>query len=343
MKPDMQTLELHIQHEIMPLRTPFRISRGVRKDAHVVSVSLGRDGLFGRGEATPYSHYGESPGSVIAQIESIKTKLKPSLTNVELSRLLPAGAARNAVDCALWELRAKQEGRTVWQLLNLSEPASICTMVTVGLDSAANMAARAAQLKNCAVLKVKLDKENIVEKTTAIRDAAPAPDIIIDANESWTVDTLDSLGEFLHSKGVVLLEQPIPDSDSDKLLGLQCDIPICADEACHTSKDLDGLVGKYQFVNIKLDKTGGLTEAINLQQQAQKLGFGIMLGCMIGSSLAMAPALLLASQASFVDLDGPLWLANDRKHALSIDNGVIATPSPLLWGGTHEHRPVHLQ
>ena len=329
----MQKIDLHIKHEILPLREPFRISRGARTEGHVVTVQLMRDNKFGWGEATPYAHYGETTASVIEQIEQVRQALENGLTNDELDALLPAGAARNAVDCALWDLRAKERNTSVWQLLGLPKPRPVCTAVTIGVDTTEKMAAKAALYTNCPLLKVKLNRDCITEKITAIHEAAPTSRMIVDPNESWRIETVDELGGFLRSKGVALLEQPIPAASSDDLADVESSVPICADEACHTSADLENLVGKYHAINIKLDKTGGLTQAVIVLNRASELNFEVMVGCMIGSSLAMAPATLIASSASYVDLDGPAWLASDREHGLSIDNGIINAPTASLWGG----------
>jgi L-alanine-DL-glutamate epimerase-like enolase superfamily enzyme len=326
---------LSVFHETWPLREPFRISRGVKTDAQVVVVELDCNGVVGRGEAAPYPRYGETVEAVIDQITAVAAQIEEGIGFRELRKILPAGAARNAVDCALWDIRAHWRGVGVAETLGLPAPRPVETAVTIGLDTPENMARKAGALSGCPLLKIKLDREQITARLTAIRDQAPSARIIVDPNESWSIDTLRAHDAFLADMNIALLEQPLPADQDQGLAAFTPAVPVCADEACHTRADLAGLAGKYQFVNIKLDKTGGLSEALALKQQAEQMGFGIMIGCMVSTSLAMAPALLLAHDAAFVDLDGPLWMARDRRHALRIENGIIAPPTGALWGGAN--------
>ena len=334
----MTSVTLSAQHEVWPLNAPFRISRGARTEANVVTVNLTTEtpNLFGRGESCPYPRYGESIESVLAQIEQVKALVEAGLSNEELQGLLPAGAARNAIDCALWDLRCRESdmdsGKDCWAFFNLPKPESLQTAITIGIDSAEAMGEKAAACKNYPLLKVKLDREEVHSRVIAIRDNAPNARIIIDPNESWDMKFLREVDPFLVDVGITMLEQPLPVSQAEGLKIYQHRVPICADESCHTSSDLEDLVGKYQVINIKLDKTGGLTEALALKAQAKQMGFDIMVGCMISTSLAMAPAILLAHDAAFVDLDGPAWMANDREDGLIIKKGVFEIPDGSLWG-----------
>ncbi len=324
---------LTVQPETWPLKEPFTISRGTRTETHVITVELKQGRFSGRGEAVPYARYDETTDSVIAQIEEVRAAIEDGLSTDELQHLLPAGAARNAVDCALWDCLAREKGVPVSELLNLSPPKEVDTAVTIGIGNAEKMAEKAKFYRDFPLLKIKLDTQDIREKITAIREQAPKPRIIIDPNESWTIDHLVDLDEFLDRMNIDLLEQPMAAGQDDALKDFTGKIPICADESCHTRHGLEGLLGKYQVINIKLDKTGGLTEAVKLKHQAQEMDFGIMVGCMVSTSLAMAPALLLAFDAAFVDLDGPILMKEDRQHGLNIIQGCIQGNSPQLWGG----------
>ncbi len=324
---------LSVCPEKWPLKEPFHISRGVRTETRVVKAELNHCGVSGYGEAVPYVRYGETTDSVIAQIEDITTAVEEGISPEELQTILPAGAARNAVDCALWDMMPRWKKLPVWQLLHLPPPAPMETAVTISIGSVADMAKKALTYKDFPLLKIKLDRENIRERITAIRAQAPKPRIIIDPNESWMIEDLVELDDFLSGNNISLLEQPLAAGQDDALSDFSGKIPVCADESCHTRQDLEGLTGKYQVVNIKLDKTGGLTEAVKLKQQAEAMGFQVMVGCMVATSLAMAPAMLLASGAAFIDLDGPLLIKEDRQHGLEIIQGRIMAPSPELWGG----------
>ncbi|MCF8475147.1 MAG: L-Ala-D/L-Glu epimerase [Emcibacter sp.] len=324
---------LSVSHEVWPLKEPFKISRGVRTETHVIVAALEYGQITGRGEAVPYARYDETTDSVIAQIEAVKDRIEDGISPEELQQLLPAGAARNAVDCALWDMLARHKGIPVWQQLQLPEPKTVETAVTIGIDSAEVMGEKALHYKNFPLLKIKLDRENIKEKIIAVRNSAPNPRIIIDPNESWTIQDLEILDDFMVAQNISLLEQPLAAGQDGDLKYFKGNIPICADESCHTRDDLESLVGKYQVINIKLDKTGGLTEAVKLKTQAQAMGFDIMVGCMVSTSLAMAPAMLLATGAHFIDLDGPILIKNDRKDGLKIIEGRMTVATPALWGG----------
>ncbi|MES2845958.1 MAG: N-acetyl-D-Glu racemase DgcA [Pseudomonadota bacterium] len=306
----------------------FTISRGSRTEARVLTVRITRGGVTGWGECVPYARYGETLDSVTAQIES----LPAGITRDALQTALPAGAARNAVDCALWDLWAKQTGQRVWQLAHLPEPGPMVTAYTLSLDTPENMRAAAAQNAHRPILKIKLGTPDDMPRLQAVRQGAPRTTIIIDANEGWTADVYADLAPHLVQMGVALVEQPLPAGGDDMLAEIARPLPVCADESCHDRHSLPGLKGKYDVVNIKLDKTGGLTEALALKTEAQALGYGLMVGCMVGSSLAMAPATLLAQGAAYTDLDGPLLLAEDRENPLRFDQAGVHPPARELWG-----------
>lgn len=306
----------------------FTISRGSRTEARVLTVRITRGGVTGWGECVPYARYGETLDSVTAQIKS----LPAGITRDALQTALPAGAARNAVDCALWDLWAKQTGQRVWQLAHLPEPGPMVTAYTLSLDTPENMRAAAAQNAHRPILKIKLGTPDDMPRLQAVRQGAPRTTIIIDANEGWTADVYADLAPHLVQMGVALVEQPLPAGADDMLAEIARPLPVCADESCHDRHSLPGLKGKYDVVNIKLDKTGGLTEALALKTEAQALGYGLMVGCMVGSSLAMAPATLLAQGAAYTDLDGPLLLAEDRENPLRFDQAGVHPPARELWG-----------
>ena len=321
-------MEISVKRDVFRLAERFTISRGSRTEARVLTVHL-RDGEHrGRGECVPYSRYGETLESVEAQIAG----LPEDLTRETLQGLLPPGAARNAVDCALWDLEARRTGRRVWELAGLEAPGPEVTAFTLSLDTPARMEAAAAKHAHRPVLKIKLGGEDDMARLEAVRRGAPRARIIVDANEGWDGDLYRALALHLVRLGVELVEQPLPATDDAMLAEIERVLPVCADEACHDRASLPGLKGKYDFVNIKLDKTGGLTEALALKRQALAEGYGIMVGCMVGSSLAMAPAVLVAQGAAYTDLDGPLLLAEDRKNALKFDNAGVHPPDAALWG-----------
>ena len=314
--------------DVFRLAQVFTISRGSRTEARVLTVRVTRGGVTGWGECVPYARYGETLDSVTAQIES----LPQDITRDALQGALPAGAARNAVDCALWDLEAKQSGRRVWQLAGLAAPGPEIVTFTLSLDTPENMRAAAALHAHRPLLKIKLGTPDDMPRLEAVRAGAPRTKIIIDANEGWTAEVYSDLAPHLLRLGVALVEQPLPAGADDLLSEIARPLPVCADESCHDRHSLPGLAGKYDMVNIKLDKTGGLTEGLALKTAALAQGYGLMVGCMIGSSLAMAPATLLAQGAAFTDLDAPLLLAEDRDHPLQFDEAGIHPPEPSLWG-----------
>ncbi len=290
------------------------------------------DGQYtGRGEAVPLARYGQSAASVLAQIESIKST--PSLDRQQIQKLLPPGAARNALDCALWDLEAKISGKRVWELANIPIVRVVETSFTISLDTPAAMAATARANANAPILKVKLGGDNLdLPRVEAVRAAAPAARLLIDANESWSPSHYRESVPALNELGVELIEQPFPANADEVLETLDHPVPVCADESCHTSVDLLRLTNRYEVVNVKLDKTGGLTEALLLSERARKAGFKLLMGCMVCTSLGIAPARLLASATDYVDLDGPLLLAGDRHHGLTYENGRLGLPLQQLWG-----------
>ena len=325
-------MQLRVARESWPLRESFAISRGAKTTSEVVVVELRANGHVGRGECVPYAHYGETVDSVVAALEGVATNVEEGLDRHGLQQALPPGAARNALDCAYWDLAAKQQGVPVWRLAGLARPASVVTAYTLSLDSPAAMAAAARAQAARPLLKLKLAGADDLARVEAVRESAPAAQLIVDANEAWTPALYSEMAPALGALGVALLEQPLP-ADADAVLAeLPRPVPVCADESCHDRSSLDRLTGRYDAVNIKLDKTGGLTEAAALADAADAAGYRLMVGCMVATSLAMAPAMLLAGRAAFVDLDGPLLLARDRAAGLRFDGSRVAPPEPALWG-----------
>ena len=321
-------MKIDVSQDSFPLKSAFRISRGSKTTADVVTVKLTRNGVQGWGECVPYPRYGETVESVTEQLQSVP----PHITPADLIETLPAGAARNALDCAIWDVKAKETNRRVWQLANLPKPKPLQTAFTLSLGTVENMTRAATQNAHRPILKLKVGTPDDLDRLVAVRNAAPDAKLVIDANEGWTIDDYQLLIDHLVDMNIALIEQPFPAGQDACLSNLHRPIPICADESVHTSSDLPALVGKYDCVNIKLDKSGGLTAAMDLKAKAQAIGFDIMVGCMVGTSLAMAPALLLASDATLVDLDGPLLLAKDREIRISYDARGMH-PAPVeLWG-----------
>ena len=321
-------MQIEVSRDVFPLAQVFTISRGSRTEAQVLTVQLSEGGHQGRGECVPYARYGETLESVTAQIEGLPDRV----SREALVDLLPAGAARNAVDCALWDLEAKRAGKRVWQLAGLPEPGPEITAYTLSLDTPEAMRAQAAKNAWRPLLKIKLGTPDDMPRLEAVRAGAPASAIIVDANEGWSAEVYADLAPHLLRLGVQLVEQPLPAGADDALAGLERPVPVCADESCHDRSSLAGLKGKYDVINIKLDKTGGLSEALALRREGMALGFGVMVGCMVGSSLAMAPATLVAQGARIVDLDGPLLLARDRDVPLLYDEKGVHPPEAALWG-----------
>ncbi|WP_425033544.1 N-acetyl-D-Glu racemase DgcA [Pelagibacterium sp.] len=327
------TIHLTAAIERFPIAGSFTIARGSKTEAVVVAVQLEQDGLVGRGECVPYARYGETPESTLAAIDALAPALSAGLTRADLQKALPPGAARNALDCAMWDLDARRAGTSVAALTDLSLPQQIETAYTISLgtpDAMADAAARAAHLP---LLKVKLGVPGDVERLHAVRAAAPEARLIVDANEGWHGDDLPVLLDICAHCRVELVEQPLPAGQDAALADLDHLVPICADESVHALAGLDELAGRYDAINIKLDKTGGLTEALAVVQRAEELGLQIMVGCMVSTSLSMLPARLLASKARWVDLDGPLLLAEDRPDGLVYRGGEIGTGPSGLWGG----------
>ncbi len=321
-------MHIEVTRDVFRLAQVFTISRGSRTEAQVLTVSVMDQGITGRGECVPYARYGETLETVAAQIAG----LPGAFDRAALQHLLPPGAARNAVDCALWDWEAKRAGRPVWDLAGLEAPAPCVTAYTLSLDTPDAMAAQARLHAARPVLKIKLGTPDDMPRLEAVRRGAPAARIIVDANEGWSAAVYADLAPHLVRLGVALVEQPLPASEDDALLGMVRPVPVCADESCHDRASLGHLAGKYDMVNIKLDKTGGLTEALALRDAARAAGFGVMVGCMVGSSLAMAPAVLVAQGADVVDLDGPLLLAEDRVPPLRYDGSKVFPADAALWG-----------
>ncbi len=325
--------QVTLRIETWPVRGVFRISRGSQTDIVVVTAEI-REGVFiGRGECRPYARYGETPESVIAVIEAIRQDLQEGLERDELGHYLAPGAARNAIDCALWDLAAQRAGQPVWQLAGLSPPQPLITAYTLSVDSPENLAATAKSQMGRHLLKLKLAGQDDLQCIAAVRANAPAARLIIDANEAWSQREYEELTPELVRLGVEMLEQPFPAGSDACLSSLPKLLPVCADESCHDSNSLDRLTGLYDVVNIKLDKTGGLTEAMRMKAAARQRGFEIMVGCMVGTSLAMAPAFFLAQDARYVDLDGPLLLAKDRLSGLHFEGSQLFPPDGAFWGG----------
>ena len=323
---------LAVARERWPLRAAFTISRGSKTASEVVVVRVREGEHEGRGECLPYARYGETPDGVAAAIEALAPALREGMERADLQYALPAGAARNALDCALWDLECKARGARAWEIAGLAAPGPLTTAYTLSLDAPESMRTAAARNADRPLLKLKLGGPGDLDRVAAVREGAPAARIIVDANEGWTASDYRALAPELSRLGVSMIEQPLPAGDDAELARLERPVPVCADESCHDRSTLDALAGRYDVVNIKLDKTGGLTEALALRDAARERGFDIMVGCMIATSLAMAPALLVADGAAFVDLDGPLLLAEDRAHGLRYEGALVHPPTPALWG-----------
>ena len=321
-------MQIDVSWDVFKLAQVFTIARGSRTEAQVLTVKLNDGQHVGWGECVPYTRYGESLQSVTDEILG----LPDAFSRFDLYDLLPAGAARNAVDCALWDLEAKRARKPVWELAGLEAPGPEITAYTLSLDTPEAMKAQAALHAFRPLLKIKLGTPDDIPRLEAVRAGAPKSTIIVDANEGWSAEVYADLAPHLVRLGVELVEQPLPAGEDHALLGMQRPVPVCADESCHDRSSLANLKGKYDVVNIKLDKTGGLTEALALRDAATAQGYEVMVGCMVGSSLAMAPATLVAQGASVVDLDGPLLLAEDRDEPLIFDNAGVHPPSATLWG-----------
>jgi L-alanine-DL-glutamate epimerase-like enolase superfamily enzyme len=328
----MNTLRLEAHTESWPLAGSFTISRGTKTTAEVVVLEISDGAHSGRAECVPYARYGESMDGVLAQLADLNGKLAGDVSPADAQSALPAGAARNALDCALWDLTAKRFGQRVWTLAEEPVPEPVTTAYTLSLDTPENMGAAARASAHRPLIKLKLAGDGDLERVSAVRENAPDATLIVDANEGWRVDQVEHMAAALARLGVAMVEQPLRVGEDDILGELSHPLPFCADESCHTREGLERLAGRYEFINIKLDKAGGLTESLALRDAGLAAGFRVMVGCMMGTSLGMAPAFLIAQGAEFVDLDGPLWMAQDRKPGLRYDGSIVSAPDAALWG-----------
>ncbi|SCB56452.1 L-alanine-DL-glutamate epimerase [Rhizobium aethiopicum] len=323
---------LDIQMNSFPIAGTFTISRGAKVQADVITCVLTEDDARGLGECVPYRRYGETMESVLGQIEAARPLVEAGISRLDLLAVMPPGAARNAVDCALWDLEAKRTGESVAARLGLDRPKPLTTAYTISLGEPEVMAAQAREHAGRALLKVKVGTGDDESRILAVRAAAPDAAIILDANEGWPEAVLERHLHIAAGAGVALVEQPLPAGRDALLAEIRRPLLVCADESVHHTGDLASLADRYDAINIKLDKTGGLTEALAMKAEAERLGFSIMIGCMVGTSLAMAPAVLLAQDADFVDLDGPLLLARDREPGLRYAASLVFPPESALWG-----------
>lgn len=328
----MPSRRLDIRVETLPLAAPFRISRGSKLEAIQVRAAIHDGAATGEGACVPYARYGETVDGVMETLKAVRKEIETGLGLRGLQEKLPPGSARNALDCALWDLRAKTEGRSVAEVVGIPASDEFSTMRTVVLDRPENMARAAASFPNGVLLKVKLDREGALEKLSAVRKAAPSSPLVVDPNEGWDAASLQAAFPELKALGVVLLEQPLPESGDGILKGLPRPVPVCADEACRTAADLPRLEGRYDAVNIKLDKAGGLTAALELYRAARAKGFQVMLGCLVGDALAVAPLAALAAGADYIDLDGPLLLANGAGNGMEEIPGTARVRFNHTWG-----------
>jgi L-alanine-DL-glutamate epimerase-like enolase superfamily enzyme len=310
----------------------FTISRGARTVAHVIVVEITDGHHTGRGECVPYPRYGETPESVMRQLEALSDPIARGLDRRALQTALPAGAARNALDCALWDLTAKVSGTPAWQLARLPAPTPLTSAFTIGLADADEMGHAARPEAGRPVLKLKLGGAGDVDRVEAVHRAAPMARLIVDANEAWDATQFSEFAPALARLGVEMIEQPLPADEDHVLADLAHPVPVCADESCHTSDDIATVGDRYEVVNLKLDKAGGLTEALQFIATARAAGLGLMVGCMVGTSLGMAPAMLVGGTARYIDLDAPLWMAEDREHAIRFDGSLAYPPTADLWG-----------
>lgn len=329
---NQKALQLSVRVETWPIAGHFTISRGAKTEARVVVAELSDGEVRGRGECVPYARYGESVDAVAATLQNLAQNVADGLTHKDVQSALPAGAARNALDCAFWDLDAKRRRTPVHKLAGLPAPGPLTTAFTISLGSPEAMAKAAKEASARPLLKIKLGGEGDADRIKAIRAAVPQTELIVDANEGWTPDNLTANLAVCAQAGVTLVEQPLHADADDALAKIQRQVPVCADESAHDSMSLKKLFGKYDAVNIKLDKAGGLTEALMMMRDAQQLGLMTMTGCMVATSLSMAPAILVAQNANFVDLDGPLLLARDRDHGLRYEGSRVYPPTAELWG-----------
>jgi L-alanine-DL-glutamate epimerase-like enolase superfamily enzyme len=323
--------EVIVRPKSWELSKPFKISRGTQYDAEVIWCEISDGDHKGRGEAAGVIYDTESIESITAEVNNVAGQIRDGITREELQQILPAGGARNAVDCALWDLEAKRSGKTVWEMIGW-QPKPVTTVYTIGMDDLDVIHDDAAAHSDCPILKVKVGIGDPIEQITAIRKGAPQSSIVVDANQGWVVADLERYSESLKELGVTMIEQPMLAANDEALRGYDSPLPLCADESCSTSADLERLAGLYSMVNIKLDKTGGLTEALALAEQALEMGFDLMVGNMLGSSLGMAPAFVIAQKCKVVDIDGPLLQKEDCDHAMHYENGNVSVFVPELWG-----------
>lgn len=323
---------LHFEHDRFPLKAPFRIARGVKTAADVVTVTIAEGEVRGRGEAVPYLRYGESVESALEAIASVRPLIERGEGRKALLDALPPGAARNALDCALWDLEARISGSSVEAMIGGEPLAPVATALTISIDTPGKMAEAAIVVRHVPLLKVKVDANDPAAQLRAVREAAPDPALIVDPNESWDRDLLTGMQDVLVEVRADLLEQPVPAGEDEWLEHFQSAVPICADEAFHVAADLPAVARRYSHVNVKLDKAGGLTAALEAARAARAAGLGLMTGCMVSTSLSIAPALHLAAMSDFVDLDGPVWLSNDRPGGVKEVGGHLHPPAPGFWG-----------
>lgn len=325
-------LSLHVKIERWPIAGVFTLSRGSKTEAVTVTVKLDDGRHVGHGESVPYKRYDETPEGALAALEKLRGGLEHGMDRESLQKALPPGAARNALDCAFWDLEARRSGKPAYQLAGLEAPQPLLTAITLSLDAPEKMAEAARKLAHWPLLKIKLGAEGDAARLKAVRAAAPKAKLIVDANEGWTAGNLEENFAACAAAGVILIEQPLPQGKDEALAKIKRPVPVCADESAHDRASLMSLKGKYDAVNVKLDKTGGLTEALAMVAAARGAGFSVMAGCMVATSLAIAPALLFAQKADFADLDGAFLLAKDRAGGLRYDNGLVHPPEAGLWG-----------
>ncbi|AKH41946.1 L-alanine-DL-glutamate epimerase-like enolase superfamily enzyme [Altererythrobacter atlanticus] len=324
--------QLNAVHAPFRLNRPFRISRGVKSVADTIAVEIREGDWTGRGESVPYARYGETVESVLSQIEDIRGEIEAGADRYKLLEIMPAGAARNALDCALWDLEAARDGISVASAIGRDRVEPVATAMTVSLDTPEAMAASAKALSGVPLLKIKVNGDKPLDAIRAVREVAPSPRVIVDPNESWSIEQLSDWQDELVNLRVDLLEQPLPAGEDEVLEGFKRSVPLAADESGHVADDLSWLARRYDYVNIKLDKTGGLTMALAMLAAAEREKIGLMVGCMTSSSLSIAPAIVIAQRCEFIDLDGPTWLAEDREGGLIEDCGVMFPPAPGFWG-----------
>jgi L-alanine-DL-glutamate epimerase-like enolase superfamily enzyme len=324
-------VKIRYRAETWPVAGVFRISRATMTEAETLLVEIEEEGVTGRGEGNPEARYEESNASCAEQLEVLIPLLERGIDRLSLQRLLPSGSTRNALDCALWDLEARHSGGPAWKAAGIDALRPVTSAYTISMDDVETMAGRAAESRNRPLLKIKLGDAEDLDRVRAVRRAAPDSRLIVDANEAWDFDLLRDLAPCLNELGVGLIEQPLPAGRDEALAGYRSPVPLCADESCRDRSSLADCVGRYDYINIKLDKTGGLTEALRLAHEAQLAGLRLMVGCMLGTSLAMAPAMIVAQLCDFVDLDGPLLLARDRTPRITYENSVMK-PQPDLWG-----------